>query len=189
MNAQEVYESFDRIGKAPGQFVQMKAVKNKIKKNETFFFNKVDDQYIFSNDLLNYYKESFSPKQEEWFDIVYKEAEEKIGENFDYLLNKAYKRLIGQSKASLSSEFKIPDVWEASHPQVKKSIASFLAPILNEVTVYNRPFGQNYLDRLYSKYVEALSPHLVTDVTKTILTHDGHSIVFNHLRRLTKVSA
>jgi hypothetical protein len=199
-NANELYEANDKQGKSPGQFVYMKEIKEYLKKDTDYHYQKEGSTYLFSDKLAKLYslylgeeemqtekkQETSKNIEKDWFELSYEYCKKSLSEeNFKYLIDLSYERLLKMTTGNIRKNFGITKLWKMSDRQVKITIVSFMMPVVNEIKQYKKNPDKYFIDRLVSQYNDALSPHLIDD---RIFICDDFEVVKNNRLNYEKVA-
>jgi len=217
MNAKEIYELNDRNGKAPGQWLGLKSTKKLLSKgNDDLYYNKVNEEYVFSELLLKEYEKSFNnsnntidrqltdtatdepnnninntiDRQLAWHDVVYEEFKKELKEDdFNYVFKKSTELLTGYTTQKLYTQFGVADLWNDATIEVKEAYAALFGVILVEYRGYNRKADKYYFDGIMHKYGILTHPSVILSRTRCLFKCEGFNVMLNNKQVLSKVSA
>jgi len=215
MNAKELYVKYDKSGKAPGQWLGLKSTKKLLDKDhDALYFNKVKDEYVFSEQLLNAYEEHLNnnsntidrqlaekaepsslknnnntnDRQLRWEAQVYSELKDFLGdEMFFKLLDKSTQSIFGISASKLFKDYGVKDVWKEASPELKQVFGAFFCMALVELKAYKKKIDPYLIRQLMSSYSEILHVSKIIKRTKEVFIGEDHKVVFNNRMTLSKV--
>jgi len=215
MNAKEMYNKHDKQGKAPGQWLALKETKKLLDKDhDALYFNKVKDEYVFSEQLLSAYEEHLknnsntidrqltekaepsssknnnntNDRQLTWEEQVYSQFKSELGDDlFKDFFNKTIETILGITVSKLYKDYGVKDVWKESSTELKQVYSAFFCMLLVELRCYKKKITPIILRRWLSIHGEVLHTSKIISRTKVLFEGEDYKVMFNNRLTLSKV--